>query len=80
MTDIKPNAVAEQQIVRQVAHGSPEYWATVQLRDSVLRKPLGLQFSAEELDAEKDSHHLACYRGERLVGCLVLRPFADGNV
>jgi ribosomal protein S18 acetylase RimI-like enzyme len=67
----------EPQIIREVPHGSPAYWATVALRDAVLRKPLGLQFSAEELAAEKESRHLACYRGERLAGCLVLRPQGD---
>ena len=74
------NAVAEQQVIHEVPHGSPAYWATVQLRDLILRKPLGLQFSPDELEAEKDAHHLACYRGERLVGCLVLQPLADGDV
>jgi hypothetical protein len=70
----------EQQVIREVEHGSPSYWATVELRNTILRKPLGLQFSAEELQAEQDSHHLACYRGNRLVGCLVLRPLAGGDV
>jgi ribosomal protein S18 acetylase RimI-like enzyme len=74
------STVAEQQIIRQVEHGSPAYWATVDLRNSILRKPLGFQFSVAELEGEKDSHHLACYRGERLVGCLVLRPLTDGDV
>jgi len=72
--------VGEQQIIREVEHGSLEYLATVDLRDSILRKPLGLQFSAEELGAEKDSHHLACYRGDRLVGCLVLQPLRGREV
>jgi predicted GNAT family N-acyltransferase len=70
---------AEPQIIREIEHGSPDYWAAVELRQDVLRKPLGLQFSAEELDAEKDSHHVACFRGNTLVGCLVLRPIADGD-
>jgi uncharacterized protein len=74
------NAVAERQVIRKVAHGSPEYWATVALRDSILRWPLGLQFSTEELEAESDSRHVACYRGDRLVGCLVLRPLDNGDV
>lgn len=72
--------MTEQPIIREVAHGSPAYWATVDLRDSVLRKPLGLHFTAEELAAEKDSRHLAYYRGERLAGCLVLRPIPVGDV
>jgi GNAT superfamily N-acetyltransferase len=71
---------AEPQIIREIEHGSPDYWTTVALRQGVLRKPLGLQFCAEELDAEKDSHHVACFCGNTLVGCLVLRPIADGDV
>jgi GNAT superfamily N-acetyltransferase len=74
------NPVSQHQVIREVAHGSPEYWATVALRDSVLRKPLGLRYSAEELEAENDSHHLACYRGDRLAACLVLRPLEDGDI
>ena len=72
--------VTEQQIIREIEHDSPAYRATVELRDSVLRKPFGLQFSVGELKAEKDSRHIACYRGDRLVGCLVLRPLLDGDV
>jgi predicted GNAT family N-acyltransferase len=64
----------------EVAPDSPEYWATVDLRDAILRKPLGLQFSAGELEDEKTSHHLACYRDGRLVGCLVLYPLGSGDV
>ncbi len=67
-------------MMREVAHGSPDYWATVALRDVVLRQPLGLQYSPQELQAEADSRHLACYCGDELAGCLVLRPAADGDV
>ncbi|MCY2950439.1 MAG: GNAT family N-acetyltransferase [Planctomycetota bacterium] len=63
--------------ISEVPHRSPAYWATVALRDTILRKPLGLDFSPEDLDAENDSHHVACYRGARLVGCLVLLPQGD---
>ena len=70
----------EDQVIREVAHASRAYWATVDLRHAILREPLGLRFSAEELEAESDSHHVACYRGDRLVGCLVLRPRGGGDV
>jgi N-acetylglutamate synthase-like GNAT family acetyltransferase len=69
-----------EQHIHEVEHGSPAYWAMVDLRNVILRTPLGLRFSREELEAENDSHHVACYRGDRLVGCLVLRPLADGDV
>jgi ribosomal protein S18 acetylase RimI-like enzyme len=66
--------------IREVAHGSPEYWATVDLRNAILRKPLGLHYSAEQLQAEKDSRHFACYSRGSLVACLVLRPRENGDV
>jgi ribosomal protein S18 acetylase RimI-like enzyme len=76
---LNPKPIVGDQVICEIAHGSSAYWATVDLREAVLRKPLGLQFSAEELAAESDSHHVACYRGDRVVGCLVLRPLGDGD-
>ncbi|MFH0793427.1 MAG: GNAT family N-acetyltransferase [bacterium] len=63
-----------------VEHGSPAYWDTVALRDEILRIPLGLELSSEELAAESDSHHLACYDAGRLIACLVLKPLGGGKV
>jgi len=53
---------------------STEYEEMILLRHNILRKPLGLNFTSEQLDAEKDSHHLGAYLGEELVGCLILKP------
>jgi predicted N-acetyltransferase YhbS len=58
----------------EIRHGSPEYLQTVELREAILRRPLGLRFSPEELQAEKDSHHLAACLAEKLVACVVLLP------
>ena len=66
--------------IREVAHGSPEYWATVDVRDWVLRKPLGLEFSIEELQGENNSFHFASYCGGRVIACLVLRPLDAGEM
>jgi predicted GNAT family N-acyltransferase len=58
-------------------HGTKEYDQTVALRNEVLRMPLGLGFSQEELPEEKDSFHLASWRGNTLMACLVLKPLTD---
>jgi predicted GNAT family N-acyltransferase len=60
--------------VKTIVHNSPEYQAAVTLRSSILRQPLGLSFSADQLSAEVDSHHIGCYVEGKLVGCLVLKP------
>jgi hypothetical protein len=59
-------------VIREIAHDSPDYWAVVSLRDRILRQPLGLQYSLEQLRAEGETRHFACYEDERLVGCLIL--------
>jgi ribosomal protein S18 acetylase RimI-like enzyme len=66
----------------EAAHRSPLYDRTVALRDELLRRPLGLAFSPEELDAEAGSHHLVMTDagGEAVVACLVLRPLGGGAV
>jgi GNAT superfamily N-acetyltransferase len=64
----------------EVVHNSPEYRATVAFRQRWLRHPLGLRFTDEELAAESDSVHLACYLHDELVGCVVLKPIGPGEM
>jgi ribosomal protein S18 acetylase RimI-like enzyme len=44
----------------------------LQLRDAVLRKPLGLSFSAEELEQEKNNLLIAAYEDKQMLGCCML--------
>ena len=60
--------------VRPVPFASPEYDHTVRLRRDVLRRPLGLDFTLEELAREEDDVHLALFDGESLLACLILSP------
>jgi len=64
----------------QVQHGTEAYEETVALRSTVLRVPLGLVFSAEELAGERDSFHLAYRYGNALVACVVLKPLTDRQI
>jgi GNAT superfamily N-acetyltransferase len=66
-------------IIREIEHGSAEYWQTIELRREVLRRPLGLDFSPEELNEERNEIHLAALE-DCLIGCLVLVPKPDGEV
>lgn len=60
-----------------LVYNGAEYKAMVDLRYEVLRKPLGLIFSPEELAKEKDDLLLGVFDDERLVGCCILSP--SGN-
>ncbi len=55
-----------------IDHRTPEYQQMVKLRDDVLRKPLGLQFSPDELAKEKDHLLMAAYEDDQLLGCCML--------
>jgi N-acetylglutamate synthase-like GNAT family acetyltransferase len=61
----------------EVAHGSSEYEATVGLRRRVLREPLGLDFTREELAAEAADYHLIANEDGTLAACLTLVPLEN---
>ncbi|HWU34700.1 MAG TPA: GNAT family N-acetyltransferase [Methylovorus sp.] len=66
--------------IRPIAHNSPEYHTAVALRHAILRAPLGLHFTPEQLAAEADAWHLGAYLVDRLVGYLLLKPLASGEL
>ena len=53
-------------------HGSLEYRQMVKLRDDILRKPLGLGFTPEELDGEKTNMLIGAFEDEEMLGCCML--------
>jgi predicted GNAT family N-acyltransferase len=64
--------------VLEVPFATPEYDETVRLRDKILRKPLGLAFSEDQLAEEFSDFHLAAYTNDWILrGCLVLTPKTD---
>ena len=71
--------------ISEIAHRSRAYEQAVRLREAVLRRPLGLVFTAQELDDEAGSHHIVALEDDQddedgaCVGCLVLLPI-DADV
>ncbi|MGB7215492.1 MAG: GNAT family N-acetyltransferase [Gammaproteobacteria bacterium] len=60
-------------IIKEVPYGSALYDEVVELRRELLRRPLGLDFTPEELAQEKHDTHLAALDADRVVGTLLLR-------
>lgn len=58
--------------LKLIDHGSPEYQQMVDLRFQILRKPLGLSFSEEDLAAELHDILLGCFEDDRLEACCIL--------
>lgn len=63
--------------MKQVEFGSEEYAEAVALRDKILRKPLGMKFTEEQLQKEKNDHHLVIQKGDEIIATLVLTPEKD---
>jgi len=59
---------------RIITHGSRDYEDAVRLREAILRKPLGLSFSAAELAAEKGNIHIAGFLEGRPCASAMLVP------
>jgi len=60
-----------------LSHGSKDYKQMVELRNNILRKPLGLSFSPDELEREKDDILIGCFEDEKMEGCCLLTE--EGN-
>ena len=58
--------------LKVIDHGSKEYNQMVDLRRQILRKPLGLDFTPEDLESEKDHLHIAIYEDDQMLGCCML--------
>lgn len=55
-----------------IDHGSSEYQKMIQLRYAILRQPLGLTFSQEELDQEGNHILIAAFDEDVILGCCML--------
>lgn len=56
----------------QVQHNSDAYLEAVRLRRTVLRVPLGLDFTAAELNSENSDIHVVGLEGDQVVAALVI--------
>lgn len=70
-------------LIRLLEYGSGDYDEMVQLRDEILRKPLGLYFTEKYLQQEINDMLIGCFDIDEmqvehaLIGCCVLSPVDD---
>lgn len=55
-----------------IDHGTPEYQQMVKLRDEILRRPLGLGFTPQELESEKSNMLIGAFEEDHMLGCCML--------
>ena len=55
-----------------IDHGTKEYEQMVRLRNDILRKPLGLHFTPDELESEKNNLLMAAFEDDQMLACCML--------
>lgn len=63
-----------------IDYGTPEYHQMIDLRMQILRTPLGLSFTKEDLEKEQNDMLLGCFDEEQLEGCCLLTEVEPGTV
>lgn len=58
--------------IKQIDHGTKEYQQMVELRNEILRKPLGLVFDPKELARENEDILIAAFEEDKMLGCCLL--------
>lgn len=66
--------------IQIVDFNSPLQKKSVELRYKVLREPLGLHFTDEQLAAEKDDAHIVALQNKNVVGVMVLQKTGDTHI
>ncbi len=62
----------------EIEHGSAVYAAELELRNRLLRIPLGLDIQMEDLNIEREFRHFGILAGNELVACLMAVPAGTG--
>lgn len=64
--------------LKQIDHGTKEYLQMVKLRNEILRQPLGLSLSPDELAMEKEDILIGAFDDDEMLACCMLTK-ADKN-
>lgn len=65
---------------RVIEHASPDYRRAVQLRREVLRFPLGMDYTEEQLASENDSTHFILEEGDQILASAMATHYTDGVI
>lgn len=63
-----------------IDHGTKEYQQMIKLREEILRKPLGLGFSKDELEKEKENMLIGAFEDEEMLGCCMMVEEKPGTL
>lgn len=64
----------------EIPYGSDDYQAALDLRNAILRLPLGRSVYDEDLERERNEWHFGLKEGGTLVACVTTRPESQSRV
>ena len=67
-------------LVLEAPIGSLLYRQALALREAILRRPLGLSLSAEELEDDKLRTHFCAVQDGAVLACVSLKPLENGSL
>jgi predicted GNAT family N-acyltransferase len=67
-------------IYKQINYTSTEYKQMIKLRTDVLRKPLGLTFTANDLAKDEFDMLLAAFKNNEMVACCILHQLNENTI
>ena len=59
--------------IKEITINSPEYQQVWQLREDVLRKPIGLSLKDEDLSSDAEDRILIAMYDDHVIGCVMLK-------
>lgn len=65
---------------KRINTGDPAYQHVFNLRDVMLRQPIGLSLHDEDLSGEVNDHILVAEKGGTIIACLILTPKPGNKV
>lgn len=66
--------------IKTFSYHSTEYQQALHLRDKILRKPLGLQFTEAELKKDEEDTHFGLFEEGKIIACLTLTTNENGRM
>ncbi len=66
--------------IKTVTYASLDYKKVVALRDKILRKPLGLQFSEQDLAVDKNEIIIGLFTQNKCLGCVQMRHVDQNEI
>ena len=62
-----------------IDYGTPEYQQMIKMREEILRKPLGLNFSQTDIEKEKDNLLIGAFEDDQMLGCCMIVELNPGT-